>query len=149
MVDINLTIVIQAINFLILVFILKKVLWNPLMRHIDRRDGLIVGRKDETEKLNSEAQEMREDYKSRIRSARKEGIQLQNKLIRDGRIARLSLIDKAMDESDRVVMDGEKKLLAEKQAALAGVKDDEISSMAGQIVSKMLTAKNTEISHAK
>ena len=46
-------------------------------------------------------------------------------------------------------MDGEKKLLAEKQAALAGVKDDEISSIAGQIVSKMLSAKNTEISHAK
>ncbi len=149
MVDINLTIVIQAINFLILVFILKKVLWNPLMKHIDRRDGLIAGRKEEIEKLDSASQEMREDYSSRIRAARKEGIKLQNSLIRDGRIERLNLIDKAMDESDQVVMDGEKKLLAEKQAALAGVKDDEISSIAGQIVSKMLSAKNTEISHAK
>ncbi|MBN1593556.1 MAG: ATP synthase F0 subunit B, partial [Candidatus Coatesbacteria bacterium] len=62
MVDINLTIVIQLVSFLFLVFVLKKVLWDPVMRHIDRRDGLIAGRKADIAKLKSEAQELREEY---------------------------------------------------------------------------------------
>ena len=149
MVDINLTIVIQAINFLVLVFVLKKVLWDPLMKHIDRRDGLIAGRKEEIGKLKAESQELREEYSKRIRAARKEGIKLRDGLIRDGRIERLRLIDEAMDESDRVVCEGEKELLAEKRAALAGVKDEEIGSMADQIVSKMLSTTSTEMGHAE
>ena len=142
MVDINLTIVIQAINFLFLVFVLKKVLWDPLMRHIDRRDGLIAGRREEIEKLEAESQKMREEYSGRIRAARKEGIKLRDGLIRDGRVERLRLIDEAMDEAERVVSQGEKELLAAKRAALLAVKDEEIASMADQIVSRILSAAN-------
>ena len=142
MVDINLTIVVQAINFLLLVFVLKRVLWEPLMRHIDRRDGLIAGRREEMEKLEAESQKMREEYSRRIRAARKEGIQLRDGLIRDGRVERLGLIDEAMDEAERVVSRGEKELLAARQAALLGVKDEEIASMADQIVSRVLSAAN-------
>ncbi len=142
MVDINLTIVIQAINFLLLVFVLKRVLWEPLMRHIDRRDGLIAGRKEEIEKLQAESRKMREEYSSRIRAARKEGIKLRDGLIRDGRVERLRLIDEAMDESERVVSEGEKELLAAKRESLLAVKDEEIGSMADQIVSRILSAVN-------
>ena len=144
MVDINFTIIIQLVNFLVLVFILKKVLWNPLMKHIDRRDGLIAGRKEEIEKLKAESQRMRDEYNERIRAARRDGTLLQSKLIREGRIERLNLMAAAMDESDRLVSEGEKRLLAEKQTALLGVKDEEIASIADQIVSKTLPKGNKE-----
>lgn len=144
MVDINLTIIIQLVNFLVLVFILKKVLWNPLMKHIDRRDALIAGRKEEIEKLKAESQRMRDEYNERIRAARRDGTLLQSKLIREGRIERLNLMAAAMDESDRLVSEGEKRLLAEKQTALLGVKDEEIASIADQIVSKTLPKGNKE-----
>jgi len=142
MVDINLTIVIQAVSFLFLVFIMKRIFWEPLMRHIDRRDGLIAGRKEDIEKLQAESQKMREEYTTRIRAARKEGITLRDGLIRDGRIERLRLIDEAMDEAERVVSDGEKELLDVKRAALLAVKDEEIATMADQIVSRILSAAN-------
>jgi len=142
MVDINLTIVIQAINFLFLVFVLKKVLWGPLMRHIDRRDGLIAGRREEIEKLEAESQKMREEYSKRIRAARKEGIKLRDGLIRDGRVERLHLIDDAMDGAERVASQGEKELLVAKRESLLAVKDEEIGSMADQIVSRILSAAN-------
>ncbi len=142
MVDINLTIVVQAINFLLLVFVLKRVLWEPLMRHMDRRDGLIAGRKEEIEKVQAESQKMREEHSTRIRAARKEGIKLRDDLIRDGRVERLRLIDEAMDEAEGVVSEGEKELQAAKRAALLGVNDEEIASMADQIVSRILSVAN-------
>ncbi|HUT03620.1 MAG TPA: ATP synthase F0 subunit B [bacterium] len=143
MVELNFTIVIQAISFVILFLVMKKVFWKPLMKHLDRRDALISGRKDEIEKLRAESIRMREEYSGRIRAARKEGISLQEKLIREGRAERLRLISESLDKAEEVTAAGEKGLLNDKQAALDGIKDEEIGIMAEQIASRILSVQES------
>ncbi|RLC48774.1 MAG: hypothetical protein DRH70_00225 [Candidatus Coatesbacteria bacterium] len=143
MVELNFTIVIQAINFIILFLVLRKVFWKPLMRHLDRRDALISGRKEEIEKLRAESSRMREEYSSRIRAARKEGLALQERLIREGRSERLRLLSEALDKAEAIVATGEKELLNEKQAVLDGIKDEEIGMMAEQIASRILAVQES------
>ena len=143
MVELNFTIVIQAINFIILFLVLRKVFWKPLMRHLDRRDALISGRKEEIEKLRAESTRMREEYSSRIRAARKEGLALQERLIREGRSERLRLLSEALDKAEAIVATGEKELLNEKQAVLDGIKDEEIGMMAEQIASRILAVQES------
>ena len=143
MVELNFTIVIQAINFIILFLVLRKVFWKPLMRHLDRRDALISGRKEEIERLRAESSRMREEYSSRIRAARKEGLALQERLIREGRSERLRLLSEALDKAEAIVATGEKELLNEKQAVLDGIKDEEIGMMAEQIASRILAVQES------
>jgi len=143
MVELNFTIVIQAINFIILFLVLRKVFWKPLMRHLDRRDALISGRKEEIERLRAESTRMREEYSSRIRAARKEGLALQERLIREGRSERLRLLSEALDKAEAIVATGEKELLNEKQAVLDGIKDEEIGMMAEQIASRILAVQES------
>jgi len=143
MVELNFTIVIQAISFVILFLVMKKVFWKPLMKHLDRRDALISGRKDEIEKLRAESIRMREEYSGRIRAARKEGISLQEKLIREGRAERLRLISESLDKAEEVTAAGEKGLLNDKQAALDGIKDEEIGILAEQIASRILSVQES------
>jgi len=143
MVELNFTIVIQAISFVILFLVMKKVFWKPLMKHLDRRDALISGRKDEIEKLRAESIRMREEYSGRRRAARKEGIALREKLIREGRSERLRLISEALDRAEEVTAAGEKGLLNDKQAALDGIKDEEIGMLAEKIASRILAVQES------
>ncbi len=143
MVELNFTIVIQAINFVILFLVMRKLFWKPLMRHLDRRDALIIVRKDEIEKLRAESIRMREEYSGRIRAARKDGIALQEKLIREGRSERLRLVSESLDKAEEVTAVGEKELLNDKQAALDGIKDEEIGMMAEQLASRILAVQES------
>lgn len=138
MVDINFTIVLQAINFFIFMFILKKVFWEPLMRHIDRRDALIADRKERTERLQEETQKMKEEYDERIRSAKREGLELRDGLIKQGREERMRLIGEAIDESERAISEGEARLQEDMETALAAVSDEEVERMAGMVVNRVM-----------
>lgn len=138
MIEINFTIVLQAANFLILVLILKKVFWQPMMRHIDRRDALIADRKAKTESLSSEASEMQQQHEQRIRAAKKEGMSLRDRLVTEGRTKRTELIDEAVDQAERVVSEGERKVRNQMQTALDGITDEEIENLADLVVSRLM-----------
>ena len=141
MVDVNFTIVVQLINFLILVFILKKIFWEPLMRHIDRRDALISDRKDETEELKAKTLQMRREYNERLRAARGEGIQLRDRLITEGRVERTRLMDEALDKAERAISAGEERLLTDKQATLESFRDEDIDLLADLVVKRVLSVE--------
>ena len=139
MVDVNFTIVVQAINFIILVFILKKVFWEPLMRHLDTRDRLILSRKQKTEELKEKTSEMMDEYRQKIFAARKQAVSEIDELVTEGSSERTRLIDEAMVKSESIVAEGEKKVRAELDQALSTIGDDEVKNMAEMIV-KQLTA---------
>ena len=140
MIQINFTIVLQAINFLLLVFILKKVFWEPMMRHLDSRDAMLAGRKEQTDKLRHEVQKMRLDYTQCVRAARKEGMRLRDELITEGRIERIRLIRQAMDQGEQLLSEGDARLSEEKAETLTSFRDDEVSQLADMIVGRVMSA---------
>ncbi|MBN2208247.1 MAG: ATP synthase F0 subunit B [Candidatus Coatesbacteria bacterium] len=139
MIEINFTIVLQAINFLVLVFILKRIFWEPMMRHLDNRDAMLAGRKEQTDKLRREVQEMRLDYTQRVRAARKEGMRLRDELITEGRVERIRLIREAMDEGEQLLSEGDARLRKEKAETLSSFRDDEVSQLADVIVGHVMS----------
>jgi len=139
MVEINFTIIIQAINFLILVFVLKRIFWKPIMRHLDRRDSLIQRRKSEINRLNAEADKLQEEYSTKIRNARIEAIKIRDGLIMEGRIKRGKLISEAMNKAEQIVSEGEKRLAEEVKSALQAVTDDDIERLAEAAVARIVS----------
>ena len=137
MVEINFTIILQVINFLILVFVLKRLFWEPMMRHLDRRDALLEGRSQETAKLTSEAEEMMQRHKAHLSAARRDGTKLKEELVTKGRVERTRLLDEATKEIARAVAQGEERLQQEMLVAVQSVPDKEIDRFADTVVDKL------------
>ena len=66
MVEINLTIVIQVVQFLILVFILNRILFKPISRAIEERDGRIDAWEEKTRTLQETVRTKIESYEKEL-----------------------------------------------------------------------------------
>ena len=80
MVDINIyEIILQIINFLIVLFILNKYLYGPIMTFMTNRQQTIEADLHNSKKDRSEAQELLDQQKKEIQSARKEAQQIRER----------------------------------------------------------------------
>jgi F-type H+-transporting ATPase subunit b len=84
MVEINLTIVIQVVQFLILVFILNRILFRPISQAIEERDGKIDAWEEKTRTLQETVRTKIESYEKELAEVRaraqEEQQQLSNEL---------------------------------------------------------------------
>lgn len=70
-----LTVIIQAVNFLILVWILKRFLYKPVLNAMDNRQKAVFSKLREAEKREKEAEKVREELteeKARVKSEAKQ-----------------------------------------------------------------------------
>jgi F-type H+-transporting ATPase subunit b len=75
MISINATLVLQVIHFLVLVFVLNRLMLQPLLRLIDERTQYIVNTKTEIENLEEETARLRDEFVAKETDARIEATQ--------------------------------------------------------------------------
>jgi F-type H+-transporting ATPase subunit b len=96
MINVNATIVLQVIHFLILLFILNRILIQPIMRvinergqHIAEKNKLLADLKEETEKLvdkcTSTEKNARQNALEESYTIRREAIEIADKILVDTR----------------------------------------------------------------
>ena len=72
MLELNATVLAVIINFLILVWVLNKVLYKPILKLIEDRQQYVEETVAKTEKEHKSAEALRMDYQQKIRMARLE-----------------------------------------------------------------------------
>ena len=72
MVNINSTMLWQLINFFVLMFLLRKYLYDPIKDILDQRAAQINGDLDEAEEKKEEAEELKAEYKQKLKNAHSE-----------------------------------------------------------------------------
>ena len=95
MIEISFTMVLQWINFGILLFFLSKVLYKPLLNVLDKRRAMIEGELNEAKKKKEESQEVLREYQSRLDDLRIEG----RKIIEDARRQAVLEKDRILDSA--------------------------------------------------
>ena len=70
--EINFTLILFAVSFLVFIYLLNLTLYKPVGEVIDKRKGLIDGEYEKGKELTQRANEMLESYKSKIKSAKQE-----------------------------------------------------------------------------
>ncbi len=103
MIELDYTIVIQIIVFLILWFLLTRLLFRPFLRLLEERERKTEGVKAETASLIDEGERMRAEYESGIKSAWDAGLVLKEKIIAEGRRERERLLILAKEETARLI----------------------------------------------
>ena len=105
------TVAAQAINFLILVWLLKRFLYNPILHAIDERERGIAALLAQAEAKQTEAQKERDDFQHKNDAFDQERAALLKKATDEARAERQRLLDEARKDADL--------LRAKRQEALA------------------------------
>ena len=94
------TVIAQAINFLILVWLLKRFLYRPVLNAIDAREQRIAAKIADADAKEIEAQKQRADYQQKNQIFDQERNAHMNEVLEAAKVERAQLLDAARQESE-------------------------------------------------
>ncbi|MDD5761754.1 MAG: F0F1 ATP synthase subunit delta [bacterium] len=94
------TVVAQALNFLILVWLMKRFLYKPILRAIDEREKRIVTELANADKKKAEAQKERDEFKHKNEEFEQQRAALLSKAADEANAERQRLLDEARKAAD-------------------------------------------------
>ena len=94
------TVVAQVINFLILVWLLKRFLYRPILDAIDAREKRIAAKIADAEAKEAEAQKQHEEYQQKNETFDQQRNARMNDVLEAAKTERAQLLDAARQESD-------------------------------------------------
>src|SRR5271163_2056642 len=96
------TVAAQAINFLILVWLLRRFLYKPILQAIDERAKWIATQLAEAEAKKAEAQKERDDFQHKNEAFDQERAALLKKATDEAKAERQRMLDEARKEADEL-----------------------------------------------
>jgi F-type H+-transporting ATPase subunit b len=104
------SLIIQAVNFIILLVLLTKLLYKPLMKKMDERTQAIQKSLDEAQAARAEAQKERDDFAAKIQAAHGEAQTIRAEARKEAAEEQRRLVDAAKAEAARLVTSARQEL---------------------------------------
>lgn len=129
--------------FLLLLVLLRRFAWGPIMKAIKAREDMIHNALDSAEKAREEMKVLQADNETILRKAREE----RDKILRDARQAYEKMMsdarEKGINEAETLVKRAKEQIEREKVSAINEIKR-EVAQMAIEVASKVVgeTLKN-------
>jgi F-type H+-transporting ATPase subunit b len=108
----------QIVNFLLLVWLLKKFLYGRIIKAIDDREAKITATFEDAEKSREEAQQASAQYEKKLQALNEEYESMLNRTRTDAEAYRKELMEKAREEVERVQTRWVETVNAEREAFL-------------------------------
>ena len=97
------SLIVQAVNFLLLLFLLTKLLYRPLLAKMSERTQAIQRSLDEAQQARAEAQKERDEFAAKIQAAYAEAQAIRAAALKDAADEQRRLVDAARTEAARLV----------------------------------------------
>ncbi len=127
----------QLVIFLVLLALLKKFAWGPLLKVMREREEHIANEIDTAEKNREDAARLQREAQEQLRNTRQDA----QKIIEDARKAAVEqeqgIIEAARAESDRLKEAARQEIKQEKENAIKALQDH-VASLSVQIASKVI-----------
>lgn len=139
----------QIINFLLLVFLLHRLLYRPVLNMLDQRKERIREGQEAAQQARTEAEELRQEYERQLEESRAHA----RKIIEDATAAAERLreegVANAQQESQRILARGKEELRAEVAHARRELRQEVASlsvAVAGKLIQESLDSeKNRQL----
>ena len=126
-----------VITFLILLFLLKKFAWTPILGAVHDRETSIKSALDSAEAARREMENLQADNERILQEARTE----RDSIIKEARSMKDKMIADASDEAqakaDQIIKQAQAAILSEKQAAIADIKN-QVANLSIDIAEKVV-----------
>ena len=140
----NNTFFVQLVIFLFTFISLNYLVFQPVLRIIDRRRQLTQGSEKEAAQLNSKTEEMVEAYSQKMQTARSQGISLKDKFRKEGETQAGDILKKARQELEASLESTRQELSSqskEAQLVLRKYSRDLSEEMAEKLLGRKVAAK--------
>ncbi len=132
--------IIQSIIFIVLLLLLGKFAWKPILNSINERESNIMDALNQAQLAKEEMAQLKSDNERIIREAKaerdailKEAREIKEKIVSDAKEA-------AKSEGDKMIAQARESIIAEKSAAVAEIKS-QIGTLSVQVAESILKQK--------
>ena len=140
--------VMQAVILLILILLMRKFAWKPILESLNTREEGIKGALEAADNAKKELQNLNAENERILNEARAE----RDGMLKEAREMKASMIasakDEAQAEADKVIKQAQEAIVAEKKAAIADLKNQVAGisiEIAEKVVKTELADKNKQL----
>jgi F-type H+-transporting ATPase subunit b len=137
MININATLVVQVILFLITLFFLNRLLIRPIMKVVQNRIRFFQETEDNILSLEKETEELKKRFAQLQIDARKDATLESNRLRKTGNTQANEIMDQSKNKAASIRAEGEAKAEAEKEKERPLLKN-QATALSGDIVEKLI-----------
>lgn len=129
--------------FLLLLYILKRVAWGPLMGIMIKREDYIANEIEEAEKSRVESNMLLEEQKKLLNDARKEAQEMIENSKKHGEVQREEIIQIALQEAERIKDSARVEIEQQKEQAITALRE-QVATLSVMIASKVIEKELNE-----
>ncbi len=134
-------------NFLLLVYLLKKFAWGPVIGALEKREHQIQTDKQTAAQARQTAEELKQELEKRLAQISEEAAQKMAAAVKMGEAQKEELLAQAKTQAQALLTQAKEQIEAEKNQALSEVRG-EISSLsllaASRVLEKQVKGKEAE-----
>lgn len=117
-------IAIQFVGFIFLFFVLKKLLFERIIEHVQKRKDDISTAFETMEQERAEIERLKEEYKKHLEKIEDEGREVIAKAIKEAQQHKQELLDEAKAEHDKLVEKAKREIELEKEKVLVTIQEE-------------------------
>lgn len=146
--EFNATIIVSAVSFIVFIFIMNKILYQPILNIIEERANYINSNLEEALNHKNKAQAILDDKQEKIKKAHKQAKDTMTEGIENSTNNKANVISRALTLS-REKIDTEKIQLSKEEEEARAILKSQVSDLAKDISEKLLgqPVHNIEYDH--
>lgn len=111
-------------NFLLLVYLLKKFAWGPVINALEKRENQIKQDKQTAADARKSAEELKKELDQRLAQISNEAAQKMAAAVKAGEAQKEQLLTQTQEQVSRMLAQAQAQIQAEKEKALADVRGE-------------------------
>ncbi|MHB1653170.1 MAG: F0F1 ATP synthase subunit B [Desulfitobacteriaceae bacterium] len=130
----------MVLSFLLLVWLLSKYAWKPLMNMMEERRKYIEDNLTQAERERKQAEQIKREYQEEMRHARQEAQEIIAKATKAGEERAVEILVQAREEAEKVKISAVADIQRERDRAIADVKA-QVADLSVSIAEKIIHQK--------
>lgn len=148
LINVDKSLLIQALNFAILLFVLHRLLYKPLLAKMEERSSAIKKSLDEAQAARAESARAREENAAQLRAAYTEAAAIREQALKEAGEEQRRLLEAARGESQRMIESAKAQLDADVRRAREELRR-EVSDLAVDIAEKLIRKSLRDEDHRR
>jgi len=134
LVELNLTGLIQLLNFLVLLFALYKLLYKPFMKTLDQRREKVHSEILEAEKLRKDAEDLKREAEEQLKQSQQRASEILNEALKRKEEIITQAVEESKVKAERIINNAKAQVDREMKQAL-----EEVEKHAGELAVVLTT----------
>jgi len=134
-----------VITFIVLLIVLRKVAWGPILTTLEQREQTIRNSLDEAQRARQEGEQLLIQHQQVLADANREVLRLLEQGREEAERLRVSMTDQAREEAQRLTEAARREIIRERQLAMQELKNtaaDLALAAAGRLLNTVMTGED-------